>query len=136
MDIVHLVIEDEKVNELRIKGSIEPTFEIRNQGNVYPCNPIPAVESAHLTFEGYEATKNVGYLEVQSKDPKHLIPSIIGFLHGKALIIEPAFAANMAELASELGIPLVEEYARNCAAANLIYRFDKEFEANYAPEIL
>ena len=134
MDIVHLMIEDEEVMKLRAMSTVEPTFEIHHKGKVFPCNPIPAVESAHFVFEGYNCTKALGFLELHNEDKKHLLPSIIGFLHGKSLLIEPSNAAEMREIAQELGMPLIEEYARNCIFSEMHNQFGRDFETNFIPE--
>ena len=134
MDIVHLMIEDEEVMKLRGMSTVEPTFEIHHKGKIYPCNPIPAVESAHFVFEGYNCTKALGFLELHNEDKKHLLPSIIGFLHGKSLLIEPSNATEMREIAQELGMPMIEEYARNCIYSQISPQFERDFETNFTPE--
>lgn len=137
MEVVQLIIEDENVMKLRGLPNIEPTFEIRHKGKSFPCNPIPAVESAHLIFEGYTNTKALGFIELHNEDKKHLLPSIISFLHGNTLRIEQGNAMDMRDIAQELGIPLIEEYARNCLFSDLgnQQQLDKEYETTFTPEI-
>ncbi|EAY19993.1 hypothetical protein TVAG_402480 [Trichomonas vaginalis G3] len=137
MEVVQLIIEDENVLKLRGLQNIEPTFEIRHEGKSYPCNPIPAVESAHLIFEGFVNTKALGFIELHNEDKKHLLPSIISFLHGNTLRIEQSNAMDMKDIAQELGIPLIEEYARNCIFSDMSnqQQMDREYEATFTVDI-
>lgn len=136
MDIVHLSIEDVSVAQLAKAEKIEPTFEIHYNGAVFPCNPIPAVEHAHLVFQGYKETKALGFFELHTEDKNNIIPAIIDFLHGKELIISPFQAENMAAIASELGIPLIEKYANNCKNQNLMSRqYDRNYDVSFTPDV-
>jgi len=112
--MVHLAIEDENVAKLRSMTNIEPTFQIIHKGKIYPCNPIPAVESAHIVFEGYSSAKAIGYMELVYEDKKNLLQSVISFLHGKSLIINPENAQELLEISAELGIPSICDHASNC----------------------
>ena len=108
------MIEDENVIKLKSQNNIESTFEIHHKGKIFSCNPIPAVDSAKIVFEGFTCARAIGFIELHCEDKKHLLQSIIGFLHGKSLIIEPSNAREMIEIATELGIPIIVDHATNC----------------------
>lgn len=110
METIMLNMEVSDVKNMQSK-EIEPTFEIRNNGKNYKCDPIPATTKSKLVFEAYEKTKLTGYFDLKFNDEKELLPSIIDFLHGGTLIIDTGNAKHMHELAMELGIPLIVEYS-------------------------
>ena len=110
MEEVELCIDDPCVQEMKNK-KIEPTFQIQNGDIIYDCDPTPAVNHAHLVFLGYEACKHTGYIKINVPDKSNTLSLIVGFLHGKSIIINSSSAFKYSELAKALGIPYINDYA-------------------------
>ena len=77
----------------------------------------------------------MGILKLNVEDKKELIPVIIDFLHGKPLVIDTNNAKDLCEMAHNLGIPMLEEYAMSCIMSESnIKHIDKEYETVFTPK--
>ena len=111
MEQMTLQIMNETMAEMQKKRVTDAPFKLIYSGKSYPCNPEPAIKSANLVFGIYEQMKSVGSYEVTTPNHNSSLQSIIGFIHGQVLLINETNVIEMKLMSTELGIPMIYEYA-------------------------
>jgi hypothetical protein len=119
MNELAIMIDNPEVEKLSAQAKIPPTFEIINLSDKsYPCDPTAAVDSAHIVFEGFTYSRQLGSVTIDVSDSVNACSGIVDWLHGRPLFINATNAKTLSEMGKILGIHLIEEYAAGFEKSN------------------